>query len=122
MKTKFLIRDRDAKYSGSFDEVFCSEGVRVIQTPVRAPNANAFAERFVRTVRQECLDRTLVFGQRHLERILRDFVRHYNTERPHRALFLETPEPQPGIKLTAGKVERVTKLGELINEYHRVAA
>ena len=122
VKTEFLIRDRDAKYSGSFDEVFCSEGLLVIQTPVQAPNANAFAERFVRTVRQECLDRILVFSQRHLERILREFVAHYNTERPHRGLSLETPEPQPGAKLTAGKVVRVAKLGGLINEYHRIAA
>jgi hypothetical protein len=102
--------------------VFCSEGLLVIQTPVQAPNANAFAERFVRTVRQECLDRILVFSQRHLERILREFVAHYNTERPHRGLSLETPEPQPGAKLTAGKVVRVAKLGGLINEYHRIAA
>jgi transposase InsO family protein len=102
--------------------VFRSEGLRVIQTPVQAPNANAFAERFVRTVRQECLDRTLVFGERHLKKILREFMRHYNTERPHRGLFLETPEPQPAVKLTEGKVVRVAKLGGLINEYHRIAA
>jgi len=120
--TRFLIRDRDAKYSGPFDEVFRSEGVRVIRTPIRAPNASAFAERFVRTVRQECLDHILIFGERHLERILREYVRHYNRERPHRGLSLETPEPQPGLKLTEGEVVRVAKLGGLINEYHRIAA
>ena len=121
-ETEFLIRDRDAKYSRAFDEVFRSEGVRVIQTPVQAPNANASAERFVRTIRNECLDRTLVFGERRLKMILREFVRHYNTERPHRGLCLETPEPQPVAKLTAGRVVRVAKLGGLINEYHRIAA
>jgi putative transposase len=120
--TRFLIRDRDAKYSGPFDDVFRSEGVRVIRTPIRAPNASAFAERFVRTVRQECLDHSLVFGERHLERILREYVRHYNRERPHRGRSLETPEPQPGLKLTEGEVVRVAKLGGLINEYHRIAA
>ena len=121
-RTRFLIRDRDAKYSGPFDEVFRSEGVRVARTPIRAPNASAFAERFVRTVRQECLDHILIFGERHLERILREYVTHYNQERPHRGLSLETPEPQPGLKLTEGEVVRVAKLGGLINEYHRIAA
>ena len=121
-RTRFLIRDRDAKYSGPFDEVFRSEGVRVARTPIRAPNASAFAERFVRTVRQECLDHILIFGERRLERILREYVRHYNRGRPHRGLTLETPEPQPGMNLTEGEVVRVAKLGGLINEYHRIAA
>jgi transposase InsO family protein len=121
-RTQFLIRDRDAKYSRSFDEVFRSEDVRVIRTPIRSPKANAFAERFVRTVRQECLDHILIFGERHLERTLKEYVTHYNRERPHRGLFLETPEPQPDVKLTAGKVVRVAKLGGLINEYHRIAS
>jgi putative transposase len=74
---RFLIRDRDSKYSGSFDEVFRSEGIRIVKTPVRAPKANAIAERIVRTVRAECLDRLLIVGRRHLERVLRVFVEHY---------------------------------------------
>jgi putative transposase len=72
-----LIHDRDSKFGGGFDEVFSSEGVRVIRTPVRAPNANACAERWVRTVREDCLDRLLIVGLRHLERVLRVYVRHY---------------------------------------------
>ena len=73
--------------------MFRTEGVRVIRTPIRSPKANAFAERFVKTVRRECLDHLLVFGERHLQRILREYLRHYNEERPHRGLSLETPEP-----------------------------
>jgi len=120
--TGFLIRDRDAKYSGPFDEVFRSEGLRIIRTPIRAPNANAVAERFVRTVRRECLDHVLVLGERHLERTLREYVRHYNTERPHRGLCLETPEPRSARARTDGEIVRVARLGGLINEYHRMAA
>jgi putative transposase len=119
---KFLIRDRDAKYSGPFDEVFRSEGVRVTRTPIRAPRANAIAERFVRTARRECLDHILVLGERHLARVLREYVRHYNKERPHRGLSLETPEPKPLPNGTAGDIVRVARLGGLINEYHRKAA
>ena len=92
---RFLIRDRDSKYSGAFDEVFRSGGIRVVKTPVRAPQANAIAERFVRTVRAECLDWLLILNRRHLERVLRVFVEHYNTQRPHRALELQPPQP-PG--------------------------
>ena len=92
---RFLIRDRDSKYSGPFDEVFRTEGVSIVRTPIRAPRANAFAERWVRTVRTECLDWMLVLGRRHLERVLRAYAAHYNEARPHRGLDLKTPEPQP---------------------------
>ncbi len=86
---RFVIRDRDSKFSGPFDEVFRSEGVRIIK--IRAPRANAFAERWVRTVRNECLDWVLVRGIRHLERVLRAYARHYNDRRPHRGLDLAAP-------------------------------
>jgi transposase InsO family protein len=87
-----LIRDRDSKYSGTLDEVFRSEGIRILKTPVRAPKANAIAERFVRSVRAECLDWLLIFNRRHLEGVLRVYVDHYNRERPHRALELRPAE------------------------------
>jgi transposase len=118
---RFLTRDRDAKFSGPFDEVFQTEGVRVIRTPIRSPKANAFAERFVKTVHRECLDHLLVFGQRQVRSILREYLRHYNDERPHRGLSLETPEPG-GPRSRDGVVVRVDRLGGLIHEYHRTAA
>ncbi len=89
---RFLIHDRDAKYSDPFDEVFRTEGTRVIRTPVRAPRANTYAERWVRTCRAECLDWMLVWGRRHLDRVLRAYASHYNGGRPHRGLQLATPE------------------------------
>jgi transposase InsO family protein len=88
---RFLLRDRDAKFSGPFDEVLRTEGVRVIPTPIRAPRANTLAERFVRTARQECLDHVLIYGPRHLERVLQAYVAHYVEERPHRGLSLAVP-------------------------------
>jgi len=88
---KFLIRDRDAKYTGGFDAIFASEGIRILRTPVRAPRANAFAERWVGTVRRELLDRMLIVGRRHAERTLSGFVTHYNEHRPHRALSQTPP-------------------------------
>ena len=121
-RARFLIRDRDAKYSGPFEEVFRSEGVRVIRTPIRSPMANAFSERFVKTVRHECLDHILVLGERHLERTLREYVSHYDKERPHRGLSLETPEPQLASSRAGGEVVHVNRLGGLSHEYHRIAA
>jgi putative transposase len=90
---RILLRDHDAKFTASFDEVFCSEAAEVIRTPIRAPKANAYAERWVQTVRAECLDWTLVFGRYHLQWLLRGYVRHYNQQRPHRSLTLAVPEP-----------------------------
>jgi putative transposase len=122
-RMRFLIHDRDSKFSAAFDELFRSEGVRVIHTPLRAPQANAYAERFVRSVRAECLDWLLIIGRRHLETVLRAYTAHYNRERPHRALALHPPESATAIRRpTSGKVERRDLLGGLIHEYHRTAA
>jgi len=92
---RFLIRDRDTKFSRSFDEVVRSEGAKVILTPIRAPNANAHAERVIETIRAECLDWTLILGRRHLDRTLRTYAEHYNRRRPHRGLALAIPLAEP---------------------------
>ncbi len=122
---QLLIHDRDTKFSRAFDEIFRSEGIDVIRTPVQAPNANAFAERWVRTVRSDCLDRILILGRRHLERVLRVYTKHYNEHRPHRALQLAPPD---GVNSTADVNTRATTalrrrdlLGGLIHEYRRAA-
>lgn len=114
-----LVRDRDAKFSGAFDEVFRTEGVRVLKTPVRAPRANAFAERWIGTLRRECVDHVLIFGRRHLQRVLHSYVDHYNRARPHRALELLPPDPKAGADLSIGSsiIRRRDKLGGLIHEY-----
>lgn len=120
---RFLIRDRDAKFSGPFDEVFTSEGLRVIMTPVRAPKANAYAERFVGTLRRECLDWMLIFGRRHLESVLGEYIDHDNRHRPHRSLALVSPnrfdQAQGEIPTTARppRVRRTDRLGGLLHEY-----
>jgi len=103
---RFLLHDRDAKFSGSFDGVFETEEVRVVRTPIRAPRANAFAERVVRTVRSECLDHVLVYGRRHLERVLRTYVVHYIEERPHRGLHLAVPSGRAATDTLGGQTAR----------------
>jgi len=122
---RFLIHDRDTKFTRSFDAVFQAEGTRIIDTPVRAPNANAHAERWVGSVRSECLDWTLVRGRRHLEAVLRTYVGHYNAHRPHRAIGLRPAAgprdgPHPSAHRGVG-IRRRPILGGLINE-NRVAA
>jgi putative transposase len=118
---RFLIRDRDSKFTRDFDAVFASELIEIIKTPVQAPKANAVAERFVRTVRAECLDWLLIVNRRHLERVLRIFVEHYNSHRPHRSLNLTPPAPNARklhvVHPSANRVERRSRLGGLIHEY-----
>jgi len=122
-RARFLIRDRDSKYSGPFDDVFRSEGIRIVKTPVRSPKANAIAERFVRTIRTECLDWLLILNRRHLEHVLRVYVDHSNTQRPQRALELRPPDPgEPPPRPATGEVQRRDPLGGLIHEYYRAAA
>jgi putative transposase len=120
---KFLIRDRDAKFTDAFDAVFASERIRTLRTPVRAPRANAYAERWVGTVRRELLDRTLIVGRRHLETVLSEYVAHYNQHRPHRSLdqgppLGVIPPPAPAADLPIVRLDRV---GGLIHEYAQVA-
>jgi putative transposase len=123
---RFLLRDHDAKFSRGFDEVFGSEGGQVLRTPIRAlaPKANAYAKRWVQTVRAECLDWTLVCGRRHLLRLLHTDVRHDNQQRPHHSLTLAVPEPhdRSSPQVNLGDVRRRDVLGGLIHEYHKVAA
>jgi transposase InsO family protein len=121
-RVRFLIHDRDSKFSGTFNEVFRSEGIHVIHTPIRALQANAYAERFVRTVRAECLDWLRIIGRRHLETVLRIYTAHYNRERPHRGLALLPPDPNADQPPNGGEIKRRDRLGGLIHEYHRAAA
>jgi putative transposase len=122
---EFLLRDNDGKFTSAFDTVFNAEGIRVIRTPVRAPKANAVAERFVGTVRRECLDWLLIANRQHLQRVLVEFVGHYNGHRPHRALGLAPPEPRrpkpPVPTPPALAIRRDDRLGGLVHEYNIAA-
>src|SRR5664280_2405398 len=120
---RFLIRDRDTKFTASFDEVLASIGVETIRTPVRSPRGHAYAERFVRTIRQECLDHLLVVSRQHLESVLDKYVQHYNQARPHRGLHLGQPIPRSFSlsPIDNGTVTRLDILGGIIHEYERAA-
>ncbi len=118
---RFLIHDRDAKFPPSFDTVFVAEGIAIVRTPYRVPTANAYAERWVRSVREECLDHLLIAGEGHLRQVLADYVAHDNRARPHRALGQQTPIPYAQRDLR-GLVRRREVLGGLIHEYDREAA
>jgi transposase InsO family protein len=119
---RFLLRDRDSKFTSAFDAVFAADGIKVIKTPPRAPRANAVAERWVGTVRRECLDRMLILGERHLARALREYVAYFNRDRPHQSLGQATPEPLPGGQdHREGRVHAVPVLGGLHHAYRRAA-
>ena len=117
---KFLIRDRDSKFTATFDEVFAGNGTRVIKTPVRSPQANSFAERYVGTLRRECLDHLLVYGAQHLRQILSGYAQPYNDHRPHQSRGQRPPLHEPGqaIDVTA-RIKRRQAVGGLISEYRR---
>ena len=120
---RFLIHDRDAKFTAAFDAVFAAEGIAVLVTPVRAPRANAYAERWVGTVRRELLDRMLIFRCRQLQLVLTEYADHYNVHRPHRALGQASPlgPDEPAVVVPVGRVVRRDRLGGLIHEYAQVA-
>jgi len=117
----FLIHDNDSKFTETFDTIFASEQIHVIHTPLRAPNANAFAERWVKTVRNECLDKLLIFNEAHLRRVLREYVAYYNAARPHQALAQQTPIPRT-VSTAYSPVRCRPILGGIQNDYYRDAA
>lgn len=119
---KFLIRDRDSKFTMAFDQVLAGNGARIIKTPVRSPRANSYAERYAGTLRRECLDHLLIHGERHLRRMLAEYARHYNEHRPHQSREQRPPLHEPGqpIDMTA-RIKRTHVVHGLINEYRRAA-
>ena len=123
---RFLIRDRDQKFTDAFDEVFRADGIEVVRTPFRAPQANGAAERFVRTARSECFDRLLTLNDRHLERTCAAFIDHYNHHRAHRALSLRPPEPRRLVVAMSARPDarilRRDRLGGVVHEYEHRAA
>ncbi len=117
---RFLIRDHDSKFTQAFDTVFASGGIHVIPTPLKAPNANAYAERWVRTVREECLDHLLIMNEMHLQRALKSYINYYENARPHQGLNQQMPIPQNSPD--TGPVRKREVLGGIINDYYRAQA
>jgi putative transposase len=115
----YLIRDNDSKYTDSFDTVFETEGINIVCTPFKAPHANSFAERWVKSLRVECLDNLLVVNETHQRRVLTEYVEYYNSRRPHQGLNQQSPTPSPPPE-PSGLIHRRKILGGIINDYFRI--
>ena len=119
---KFLIRDRDSKFTPMFDQVLAGNGMRIIRAPVRSPRANSFAERYMGTLRRECLDHLLIHSEQHLRQILAEYAKHYNDHRPHQSREQRPPLHKPGETIDAtARIERRQAVQGLISEYRRAA-
>jgi transposase InsO family protein len=122
LNSRYLIMDRDTKYTEEFRDNLYREGVKPVRCPARAPNCNAFAERFVRSIKEECLDRLILFGEASLRRALREYVAHYHTERNHQGVGNELLESLTMVSPSEEPLQRRERLGGVLNFYHREAA
>src|ERR1017187_8756497 len=119
---RFFIRDRDAKFTSAFDEIFASEGVKIVKIPPETPRANCYAERWIRTARAECTDRMLSYDERHLRSVLSEYAGHYNRHRPHQSRQQRPPDQDDQVTAPPNlPVQRRKVLSGLINEYYRAA-